>query len=92
VGIAHARATFTACPIARAGLDSILAPHILFLRMYRDEVILKPVFKNHFEQLLAKYYQFTPHVVKKMDESKLYEKFVKYALAYPFVFFAKRAC
>ena len=81
----------SACPIARASFGSILAPHVIFLRMYRDEIVLKSVFRNHFEQLLARYYQFTPYVVRKMDESKIYEKFVKYTLVFPFVIFAKRA-
>ena len=59
--------------------------------MYRDEVVLKSVFRDHFERILDRYYRFTPRVVWKMDESSLYEKFVKYFLAYPFVFFAERA-
>ncbi len=84
-------ATFTTCPVARIGVSSILAPTVTFLRLYRDEVVLKSVFRNHFEQLLARYYQFTPYVVRKMDESKIYEKIVKYALVFPFIFLAKRA-
>ncbi|GAG04815.1 unnamed protein product, partial [marine sediment metagenome] len=62
-----------------------------FLRMYRDEVVLKSVFKTQFERLLARYYQFTPYVVRKMNESPLYEKLVKYFIAFPFVLSAKVA-
>jgi subtilisin family serine protease len=79
------------CIVAMVTVGSMLAPHVHFLRTYRDEIVLKSVFRNHFEGLLARYYQFTPYVVRKMDESTVYEKFVKYILAYPFVFLAKRA-
>ena len=85
-------ATFdNGCPVAMVTVGSMLAPHVHFLRMYRDEIVLKSVFRNHFEWLLARYYQFTPYMVRKMDESTIYEKFVKYILAYPFIFLAKRA-
>jgi hypothetical protein len=79
------------CPIAMVTIGSILVPHVNFLRMYRDEIVLKSVFRNHFEKLLAWYYQLTPYVVRKMDESTIYEKFVKYIFVYPFVFLAKIA-
>jgi len=84
-------ATFRDCPIAIVAVGTMLAPHIAFLRMFRDEIVLKSVFRNHFEGLLARYYQFTPYVVRNMDESTIYEKFMKYVLVYPSVFLAKRA-
>jgi subtilisin family serine protease len=86
-------ATFerTPCFVAMVTLGSMIIPHVQFLRVYRDEVILKSVLKNLFEQLLDRYYQFSPYVVRKMDESTIYERFVKYILVYPFIFLAKRA-
>ena len=84
-------ATFSRCPIAIVTLGSMLVPFVQFLRVFRDEIILKSVFKNHFEGLLDRYYQFSPYVVKKMEESSLYKKFVKYFIAYPFVLCAKGA-
>jgi len=84
-------ASFSRCIIATAALGSMLIPHVQFLRVYRDEIVLESVFKNHFERLLDRYYQFSPYVVKKMQEGALYKKFVKYLIAYPFVFCTKGA-
>lgn len=84
-------AKFTNCMIARATVGSILVSQVNFLRMYRDEVVLKSVFRALFDRILDRYYQFSPCVVQKMNESSLYEKYVKYIVAYPFVFLAKIA-
>lgn len=84
-------ATFKKCPIAIVTAGTMLASHANFLRMYRDEVVLKSVFRALFDRILERYYQFSPSVVRKMNESSLYEKFVKYVVAYPFVFCAKGA-
>ncbi len=85
-------ATFSQrCPIAIVTLGSMLVPFAQFLRVFRDEIVLKSVFKNHFERLLDRYYRFSPYVVKKMEESSLYKKFLKYLIVYPFIFYAKGA-
>jgi M6 family metalloprotease-like protein/uncharacterized repeat protein (TIGR02543 family) len=77
------------CMIAGAVAGSMLVSQVNFLRMYRDEVVMKSVFRALFDRILESYYQFSPSVVRKMNESSLYEKFVKYVVAYPFVFYAK---
>jgi len=77
------------CAIVTAVSGSALFSHVEFLRVFRDEIVLKSVFRNHFERLLARYYRLTPHVVKKMKEFSLFRKFVKYGLAYPFIMWAK---
>jgi hypothetical protein len=79
------------CPIRYVTTGSMLASTVSFLRMYRDEVVMKSVFRTQFERLLNRYYQFTPYVVRKMNESPLYERFVKYFIAFPFVLGAKVA-
>ena len=84
-------AIFEKCFISMVTAGSMLASHVNFLRMYRDEVILKSVFKTQFERLLTRYYKFTPYVVRKMNESPLYEKLVKYVIAFPFVLGTKVA-
>ena len=73
------------CFVAMVAIGSMVVPHVQFLRAYRDEIILKSVFKNRFEQLLDRYYQFSPRVVKKMEVSSIYKRFVKYLIAFPFV-------
>jgi len=85
------KAKFERCFVRILTTGSVLASHVNFLRMYRDEVVLKSVFKTQFERLLTRYYQFTPYVVRKMNESPLYEKLVKYFIAFPFVLSAKVA-
>lgn len=84
-------AKFERCFLRIVTTGSMLASHVNFLRMYRDEVVLKSVFRTQFERLLTRYYQFTPYVVRKMNESPLYEKLVKYFIAFPFVLSAKVA-
>ncbi len=84
-------AKFEYCFLRILTTGSMLASHVNFLRMYRDEVVLKSVFRAQFERLLTRYYQFTPYVVRKMNESPLYEKLVKYFIAFPFVLSAKVA-
>jgi V8-like Glu-specific endopeptidase len=84
-------AKFTNCMITGAVVGSMLVSQVNFLRMYRDEVVSKSVFRAFFDQILERYYQFSPSVVQKMNESSLYEKFVKYVVAYPFIFCAKGA-
>jgi M6 family metalloprotease-like protein len=84
-------ATFRPCLIAMVTAGTMLASHVNFLRMYRDEIVLKSVFKSPFERLLRLYFKFTPHFVRKMNESPLYEKIVKYVIVYPFIFCAKGA-
>ena len=77
------------CFVAMVTLGSMIIPYVQFLRVYRDEIILKSVFKNRFEQLLDRYYQFSPYVVKKMEVSSMSKRFVKYLIAFPFVFCMK---
>lgn len=77
------------CFIAEAVFGSSLLPHVQFLREFRDEIVLKSMFKTLFEQLLDRYYQFSPAIAKKMEEIPQFGRFVKYSIVYPFVIGAK---
>jgi hypothetical protein len=75
------------CPIARTvAVSSLLVMHanIQFLRVFRDEIVLKSMFKASFEQILDRYYQFTPTIVKKMETSPTFRNMVK-CVVYPFI-------
>lgn len=79
------------CPIAKTVSSSTLPAMLAtlqFLRQFRDEVVLKSIFKTPFESILNRYYQFTPAINRKMENSSIFRKFVK-GLVYPFVISAK---
>lgn len=81
------------CPIAKTvSGSSLLAMHayLQFLRVFRDEIVLKSMFKPSFERILDRYYQFTPTINRKMETSSIFRKFVKCAV-YPFIVYAKGA-
>ena len=77
------------CPIAMATFGSMLVPHVQFLREFRDEIVLKSMFKTLFERLLDRYYQLSPTIARKMEEIPLFRRFVKYSIVYPFVMCTK---
>ena len=64
-------------------------PQVQFLREFRDEIVLKSMFKAFFEGLLDQYYKFSPTIAKKMEENPLFRSFMKYSIVYPFVIGAK---
>ena len=82
-------ATFSNCTMAILAVGSTLLPHIDYLRVFRDQIVMKSVFKPHFQRLLDRYYRVSPHVVMKMDKSLWYRNSVKYFLVFPFVFLTK---
>ena len=77
------------CIIATAAFGSRLDPHVQFLRGFRDEIVLKSMFKTPFERLLDQYYTFSPPIARKMEENSLLRKCMKYSIVYPFVLCAK---
>lgn len=77
------------CLIATAAFGSRLDPHVQFLREFRDETVLKSVFRIAFESVLDCYYKLSPPVARKMDQISLFRGFVKYSIVYPFVMCAK---
>jgi len=77
------------CFIATAAFGSELDPQVQFLRDFRDEIVLKSMFKSFFEGLLDQYYKFSPSVAKEMEENSLFRSLVKYSIVYPFVIGAK---
>jgi len=77
------------CFIATAAFGSKLNPHVQFLREFRDEIVLRSMFKAPFEWLLNGYYKFSPSIARKMEEISPLKKLVKYSIVYPFVYCAK---
>jgi hypothetical protein len=77
------------CFIATAAFGSEIDPEVQFLREFRDEIVLKSMFKTFFEGLLDQYYKLSPTIAKKMEENSLFKSFVKYSIVYPFVIGAK---
>ena len=77
------------CPIAMLVAGSALSGHARFLRAFREDVVLKSVFKTRFESLLNSYYKFTPLIASKMKASSTFREFVRYSIVYPFVMAAR---
>jgi len=79
------------CFIATAAFGSKLDPNVQFLREFRDEMVLRSMFKGPFEWLLNIYYKFSPPIARKMEEISPLKKLVKYSIVYPFVYCTKGA-
>jgi len=77
------------CFIATAAFGSELDPHVQFLRNFRDDVVLKSIFKNTFKWLLRQYYKFSPPIARKMKVNSLLKNTIKYSVVYPFVLCTK---
>ena len=81
------------CPIAATVSVStlqVMHANIQFLRVFRDEIVLKSMFKTSFEEILDRYYQFTPTINRRMETSPTFRKMVK-SIVYPFIVSAKWA-
>jgi hypothetical protein len=74
------------CFIATAAMDSELHPYVQSLRDFRDNILLKSRYKNTFENLLEKYYVFSPPIARYMKKNRLIKLILKYILVYPIVF------
>jgi hypothetical protein len=74
------------CFIATAAMGSPLHPHVQLLRDFRDNILLKSRYKQTFENLLDKYYIFSPPIARKMDKHIALKFILRYALVYPVVF------
>ena len=75
------------CPIAKTVSGStllVMHANIQFLRVFRDEIVLKSMFKASFEQILDRYYRFTPTINKRMETSPTFRNMVK-CIVYPFI-------
>jgi hypothetical protein len=66
----------------------LMHSNLLFLREFRDEIVLKSIFKIPFQRILKRYYQFTPTINRKMKTSSIFRKFVKFVV-YQFIILAK---
>jgi hypothetical protein len=77
------------CFIATAAMDSELHPYVQSLREFRDNILLQSKYKGTFDNLLDKYYRFSPPIAKFMKKSKLIKILLKFALVYPIVFLIK---
>ena len=78
-------AEFSKCVIASLAGSSFLAAQVNFLRMFRNEVVLKSVFDSSFKRLEKWYYRFSPHLVEKAKEAPSIKNMVKYGFVFPFV-------
>jgi hypothetical protein len=74
------------CFIATAAMDSELHPYVQSLRDFRDNILLQSKYKNTFENLLEKYYRFSPPIARHMKKNRLIKLILKYILVYPIVF------
>lgn len=77
------------CFIATAAMGSELHPYVQALREFRDNILLQSKYKDTFENLLDKYYRFSPPIAKLMKKSKLVKITFKIGLVYPIVFSIK---
>ena len=73
------------CFIATAAYGSELEPPVLFLREFRDDVVLKGRFKKTFEFILNIYYKFSPPIADQMRKNKSFKMIMKYSIVLPFV-------
>lgn len=81
------------CLIAQAVSVSslpVMHAYLQFLRVYRDEIVLKSAFKDSFEQILDRYYRLTPSIHRRMETSPTFRNIVKCAV-YHFIFSTKLA-
>ncbi|UCC57868.1 MAG: matrixin family metalloprotease [Candidatus Bathyarchaeum sp.] len=81
------------CPIAKIASTTtipVIQTSTQFLREFRDEVVLKSMFKTPFERILDRYYELTPIINKKMDSSAIFRQIVK-GVVYPFIIGTKGA-
>jgi len=81
----------TVCPITKTVSTSaflLMHSNLLFLRAFRDEIVLKSRFKIPFERILKRYYKLTPRIIRMMKTSSIFRKFTK-AVVYEFIIIAK---
>jgi len=78
-------ATFSNCVIASLASGSIIAAQVHFLRVFRNEIVLKSIFNSHFKRLEKLYYRFSPYLVGKTEENPSFKKIIKYGFVFPFV-------
>ncbi|UCD92753.1 MAG: hypothetical protein JSV43_02220 [Methanobacteriota archaeon] len=71
------------CFIATAAYGSELDPHVMFLRNFRDDVVLRSRYRRGFEDLLDIYYRFSPPIAEEMKRNEFYKNFMKYTVVWP---------
>ncbi len=79
------------CFIATAAYGSELEPPVIFLREFRDDVVLQSRFQKPFGKILNIYYSFSPPIAEQMRKHRLLKYAMKYSLVWPFVVLAKAA-
>ncbi|MFW9845875.1 MAG: S8 family serine peptidase [Candidatus Thorarchaeota archaeon] len=77
------------CPLAAVMAGSILTAQVLFLRAFRDEIVLKSLFGNLFKRLENSYYRAAPRIYGAIKKSRLMRALFKYIIAIPFVMHAR---
>lgn len=77
------------CFIATAAMGSEIHPHVQFLRVYRDSVLLKSSHKKQFEKVLEFYYKFSPSIADAMNNDRHLKRTIKYLIVYPTVVLLK---
>lgn len=77
------------CFIATAAMGSDLHPHVQLLREFRDNILLQSKYKNTFQNLLEKYYVFSPPIARAMSKNRYLKSFLRYSLVYPIVYAIK---
>jgi hypothetical protein len=78
-----------ATTVAASSLPALHA-YAQFLRVFRDEIILKSTYKDAFEEILDRYYKHTPFISKRMESSPMFRNVVK-GVVFPFVVYTKWA-
>ncbi len=68
----------------------VIHTYAQFLRVFRDEIILKSAYRNTFEEILDRYYGHTPFISKRMESSPMFRNVVK-CIVFPFVIYTKWA-
>jgi V8-like Glu-specific endopeptidase len=76
---------FTNCTIASLATGTVFAVNLHFLRIFRDEIILKSVFENQFKELEKRYYRYSPQLIKIIKEIPSLKNVIKYGFVYPFI-------
>ena len=80
------------CVATAVAASSIPALHMYaqFLRVFRDEIILKSTYRDAFEEILDRYYKHSPFISKRMESSPMFRNVVK-CIVFPFVIYTKWA-
>ena len=77
------------CPLSSVMVGSILAAQVMFLRAFRDEIVLRSIFGNIFKRVEDFYYRLAPRINTAIQKSWSSKNLFKYFFAVPFVIYAR---